>query len=144
MRRWILPLATGASFLAVTLPGVAAPKRTTTHARTRRAPARSTSPATRADLLAGLTDVTGPGVTVTLRPFTGPLEGARPANVLIHDYDVNAVVDALRAAGAEAVAVGDDSPSHLERMVATSAARTGRAPSNGPVKGRSVTVTPGP
>jgi uncharacterized protein YlxW (UPF0749 family) len=126
MRRWILPLATGASLLAPTLPTVAAPKRTTSHARTRRAPARTTSPATRAEMLAGLTGVTGPGVTVTLRPFTGTLEGTRPANVVIHDYDVNAVLDALRAAGAEALAVGDENPAHLERIVATTAARPSR------------------
>ena len=75
-----------------------------------------------AQFLAGLTPVQGPGVVVTLTdskkrlPTTLP-PGITPPN-LIHDTDINQVVNELKAAGAEAIAVNG------QRLVAISAIRT--------------------
>lgn len=67
--------------------------------------------------LSGLTDVYGPGVTITLEDanaanLSGPVE-----YYIIHDSDVRAVVNELLAAGAEAVSING------ERVVATTAIR---------------------
>ena len=67
--------------------------------------------------LSGLTDVYGPGITVTLEDanatnVVGPVE-----YYVIHDSDVRAVVNELLAAGAEAVSING------ERVVATTAIR---------------------
>lgn len=62
----------------------------------------------RARILAGLVPVKGPGVEVTLEdsPRTpGPTDD--PYYFLIHDLDIQAFVNELWAAGAEAVAVND-------------------------------------
>lgn len=57
-------------------------------------------------LFAGLTDVTGPGVVVTLTDSKKDrLLGVDPQSYLIHDRDIRDVVNELRAAGAEAIAV---------------------------------------
>ena len=100
----------------------------------------------KANVLAGQVAVTGPGVVVTLRDSkTAPpkdtgmsqemyLEIIRP--YLIHDQDIQAVINELRAAGAEAIAVND------QRVVATTAIRcvgpsvlVNNVPTNGsPVK----------
>lgn len=56
-----------------------------------------------AKMLAGLTDVEGPGVTVTLRD--GQDAGTLAMERIIHDGDVLRVVNELWAAGAEAVEV---------------------------------------
>jgi uncharacterized protein YlxW (UPF0749 family) len=81
----------------------------------------------KANLLAGLVAVTGPGVVVTLKDSKNPppkpadmsqesyVEMTRP--YLIHDQDIQAVINELRAAGAEAIAVND------QRVVATTAVR---------------------
>jgi uncharacterized protein YlxW (UPF0749 family) len=81
----------------------------------------------KANLLAGLVAVTGPGVVVTLKDSKNPppkpadmsqesyVELTRP--YLIHDQDIQAVINELRAAGAEAIAVND------QRIVATTAVR---------------------
>ncbi|HLJ57846.1 MAG TPA: DUF881 domain-containing protein [Chthonomonadaceae bacterium] len=69
---------------------------------------------------AGLTEVTGPGIVVTLQdskkqsglPFAMPAE-----NYLIHDRDINEVINELRSAGAEAIAVGQ------QRVVNSTAVR---------------------
>jgi uncharacterized protein YlxW (UPF0749 family) len=67
--------------------------------------------------LAGVTVLEGPGVEVRLEDAeTIPL-GQDPANSLVHDFDVAAMVNALFAAGAEGVSVND------ERVVATTAIR---------------------
>ncbi len=65
---------------------------------------------------AGLSAMTGTGFTVTLNDST--LEEAPSGNVndlVIHSYDVQAVVNAMWAAGAEAVSIND------QRVVGTSA-----------------------
>ena len=83
--------------------------------------ANKTSQLAEAQFLAGLTPVQGPGVVVTLRnsrkPFPGKLPAGLAAPNLIHDIDINQVVNGLRAAGAEAIAVNN------QRLVATSAVR---------------------
>ncbi len=74
-----------------------------------------------ARFLAGLTPVQGPGVVVTLNDSQKSLpsmpSGMAPPNI-IHDSDINQVVNELKAAGAEAIAVND------QRLVATSSVRT--------------------
>lgn len=74
-----------------------------------------------AKFLAGLTAVKGPGVIVTLSDSKTPFPGGLPANMqppnIIHDTDINQVVNELKAAGAEAVAVND------QRLVAVSPVR---------------------
>lgn len=73
----------------------------------------------RANFFAGLTAVHGPGLIVTLtdskKPFPmGSLPpGIAPPNI-VHDNDLNTVVNELKAAGAEAVSVND------QRLVAIS------------------------
>jgi uncharacterized protein YlxW (UPF0749 family) len=60
-----------------------------------------------ARVYAGLTEVTGPGVTVTLQDSKKqPMLGVDPQQYLIHDRDINEVINELRSAGAEAIAVG--------------------------------------
>ena len=71
---------------------------------------------------AGLVALTGPGVEITLddapRRADGSLPiGARPDDLVIHQSDVQGVVNAVWAAGADAVAIMD------QRLIATSAVR---------------------
>jgi len=77
-----------------------------------------------AQFLAGLTDVKGPGVVVTLNDSKTPLPAGMPAGILgatppniIHDTDIGQVVNELKAAGAEAISVND------QRLVAVSPVR---------------------
>jgi uncharacterized protein YlxW (UPF0749 family) len=81
----------------------------------------------KANLLAGTVAVTGPGVVVTLRDSKNlpprPKDMSPEAYIelckpyIIHDLDIQAVVNELRAAGAEAIAIND------QRVVATTAVR---------------------
>ena len=78
----------------------------------------------KAQFLAGLTDVKGPGVVVTLNDSKTPLPAGMPAGILgatppniIHDTDIGQVVNELKAAGAEAISVND------QRLVAVSPIR---------------------
>jgi uncharacterized protein YlxW (UPF0749 family) len=67
---------------------------------------------------AGLTEVTGPGVIVTLQDSKKqPMLGVNPESYLIHDRDINEVINELRSAGAEAIAVGS------QRVVNSTAVR---------------------
>ncbi len=73
-------------------------------------------------LSAGLVALTGPGVEITLddaprRPDGSLPIGAQPDDVVIHQSDVQAVVNAVWASGADAVAIMG------ERLIATSAVR---------------------
>jgi uncharacterized protein YlxW (UPF0749 family) len=73
-------------------------------------------------LSAGLVALTGPGVEITLddaptRPDGVLPPGATPDDLVIHQSDVQAVVNAVWAAGADGVAVMG------QRLVATSAVR---------------------
>jgi uncharacterized protein YlxW (UPF0749 family) len=70
----------------------------------------------------GLTQMTGPGVEITLDDAPEQPDGVLPANarpddLVIHQSDVQAVVNAVWASGADAVAVMD------QRLIATSAVR---------------------
>ncbi|WP_346620841.1 DUF881 domain-containing protein [Blastococcus montanus] len=71
---------------------------------------------------AGLTPVSGSGVVITLddapQRSDGSLPGnARPDDLVIHQSDVQAVVNAVWAAGADGVAIMD------QRLISTSAVR---------------------
>lgn len=69
--------------------------------------------------VAGLTAVRGPGVAVTLddAPHGANASGVDPDALVIHQQDVQAVVNALWRGGAEAVMVMD------QRLIATSAVK---------------------
>jgi uncharacterized protein YlxW (UPF0749 family) len=74
------------------------------------------------ELAAGTAAVTGPSVTVTLddapRSADRVLpEGATPDDVVVHQQDIQGVVNALWAGGAEAMQIMD------QRVIATSAVR---------------------
>ena len=71
----------------------------------------------RAEILAGLTDVEGSGVIVTMKDAVGANEGQDPATQIIHDDDIFKVINELRDAGAEAISIND------ERVLATSEIR---------------------
>lgn len=74
----------------------------------------------RAEFLAGLTNVSGPGVVVTLNDAkvdTSQMGGANPENFLLHDEDIRTVINELLASGAEAVSLNG------ERIVSTSSIR---------------------
>ncbi len=69
---------------------------------------------------AGMKPMRGPGLTVTLddSPRTGPLPtNVRPDDLVVHQQDVQAVVNALWAGGAEAMQLMD------QRVISTSAVR---------------------
>ncbi len=68
-----------------------------------------------ARLLAGMLDVEGPGLTITLSDSqaSGGL-GDNPNVYIIHDEDLLRIVNVLSAAGAEAIAIND------QRLLATS------------------------
>jgi len=83
---------------------------------------RARAEAGRLAVLAGLTPVVGPGLTVALddahRDPGSPLpSGVSPDDLVIHQQDVQAVVNALWVGGAEAVQVMD------QRLLSTSAVR---------------------
>lgn len=65
-------------------------------------------------VLAGVTDVKGEGIIVTLDDGDTVLDGS---DVLVHDSDVLTVVNELKAAGAEAISVNG------QRIIATTAIR---------------------
>lgn len=74
----------------------------------------------RAELLAGLSDVKGPGITISLSDVNNrkALGNATEANsTLIHDEDIRRVINELSAAGAEAICINDS------RIISTSAVR---------------------
>ncbi len=75
----------------------------------------------RAELLAGLTPVEGPGLTVSLRHSSRkPARGADRSNYLLHDRDVNFILNALRAAGAEALAISGAGSEGPQRVTSNS------------------------
>ncbi|HTE19804.1 MAG TPA: DUF881 domain-containing protein, partial [Armatimonadota bacterium] len=81
----------------------------------------------RAERLAGLTSIQGPGLVVVLRhsPIRAP-RGVDRRTLMIHDQDLNAVLNALRVAGAEALAVGGRDAAVPERVLVSTAARDDR------------------
>jgi uncharacterized protein YlxW (UPF0749 family) len=74
--------------------------------------------------LAGLLPVEGPGLKITIRD--SPVERLPDVPVeeyMVHDTDLNGVINELKAAGAEALALAGADPDNLQRVIATSAAR---------------------
>ena len=67
----------------------------------------------------GLTAMTGPGITVVLNdaPSNTNIVGVDPNQLVVHQSDIQAVVNALWAGGAEAMSVEG------QRLIATSAVR---------------------
>ncbi|MGI6113463.1 MAG: DUF881 domain-containing protein [Mahellales bacterium] len=71
-------------------------------------------------LMAGLEDVQGPGIEVIIDDSKGPLEDNVDLNsYLVHDEDLLLVVNALNAAGAEAISING------QRIVATTPIKCG-------------------
>lgn len=67
---------------------------------------------------AGLTEVHGPGVILTIDDSKRPTKpGENPNLYIIHDDDMLKIINELRAAGAEAISIND------QRLVATSEIR---------------------
>lgn len=71
----------------------------------------------RAENLAGLTEVHGSGISVTLEDAKMPEGAISPELYILHDSDVRTVVNELLAAGAEGISING------ERIIATSAIR---------------------
>ncbi len=72
-----------------------------------------------AEILAGLVDVKGPGVMVSLDDAKNRngTSGIEANSTLIHDEDIRRVINELSAAGAEAISVNDS------RIISTTAVR---------------------
>jgi len=66
---------------------------------------------------AGLGAVHGPGLEVVLNDAPGPIVGVDPNQLVVHQSDLQGVVNALWAGGAEAMTVAS------QRIIATSAVR---------------------
>ena len=71
----------------------------------------------RAENLAGLTEVRGTGITLTLEDAKMPDGAVSPELYILHDSDVRTVVNELLAAGAEGLSING------ERIIATTAIR---------------------
>lgn len=68
--------------------------------------------------LAGLSDVQGPGVIVTINDSKQPIQPGQDPNLfLVHDEDLLKVANELKAAGAEALSLND------QRLISTSEIR---------------------
>lgn len=76
----------------------------------------------RAELLAGLTPVQGPGVIIKLRnsPRAAP-KGVDRKALQVQVQDFNAILNTLRAAGAEALAIGGEGRAEMERVLVSTA-----------------------
>jgi uncharacterized protein YlxW (UPF0749 family) len=83
-----------------------------------------------AKALAGLSPVQGPGLKIILRD-SPPEEQQRIPNLpaeemagfLIHDQDLNGLINELKAAGAQALAISGADGKHFERIVAMTTTR---------------------
>ncbi len=63
---------------------------------------------TEGNKITGMTEVTGPGVTITLTDGKGIATSTlNPSQVIVHDLDVLSVVNELINAGAEAISIND-------------------------------------
>ena len=70
----------------------------------------------------GLTEVTGPGVTITLTDSNiDPSTVFDPSLLLLHDIDILSIVNELRNTGAEAIAIND------QRVLTTTSIKCGGA-----------------
>ncbi len=57
--------------------------------------------------ITGMTEVTGPGVTITLTDGKGISSTLNPSELIVHDIDILSVVNELINAGAEAISIND-------------------------------------
>ncbi len=77
--------------------------------------------------MAGLAPVQGPGIKVTLRDSTETNRaGLTPEDyetLLVHDQDINGLLNELKAAGAEALAISGANGENKQRVVVTTTAR---------------------
>jgi uncharacterized protein YlxW (UPF0749 family) len=79
-------------------------------------------------ILSGLTPLHGPGLVITLRdtPHQNQIPKGpdyNPEAGLIHDQDLAAIMNELKAAGAEAIAISGADRSRPQRVIQNSAAR---------------------
>ncbi|KAB3538581.1 DUF881 domain-containing protein [Alkaliphilus pronyensis] len=71
-------------------------------------------------MLAGVTDLQGPGIIVKLSDSTRELyEGEDPNDLLIHQRDVLMIINELKVAGAEAIAVNGQRIIHTSEIKCT-------------------------
>lgn len=68
-------------------------------------------------VLAGITDLRGEGIIITLEDGENVQEGSARTDTLVHDSDLLTVANELMVAGAEAVSIND------ERIISTSSIR---------------------
>lgn len=83
----------------------------------RAATERITAELNKLRVMAGLTKVRGPGVIVWLTDALKPVSKENPSLGIVHDTDLLMIVNELRNAGAEAIAINN------QRVVATTAIR---------------------
>ncbi|MEZ8220647.1 Uncharacterized conserved protein YlxW, UPF0749 family [Candidatus Fervidibacteria bacterium JGI MDM2 JNZ-1-D12] len=83
----------------------------------RAATERITAELNKLRVMAGLTKVRGPGVIVWLTDASKPVSAENPSLGIVHDTDLLMIVNELRNAGAEAIAINN------QRVVATTAIR---------------------
>ena len=63
---------------------------------------------TEGNKMIGLTEVNGPGVTVTLTDSKKDISSSlNPSDLVVHDLDVLSVINELKNAGAEAISIND-------------------------------------
>ena len=63
---------------------------------------------TEGNKMIGLTEVNGPGVTVTLTDSKKDISSSlNPSDIVVHDLDVLSVINELKNAGAEAISIND-------------------------------------
>jgi len=77
-------------------------------------------------MVSGLTPVHGPGLVITMRDTTQQIAIAKGDDLqagLIHDQDLAAMLNELKAAGAEALAISGADRSAPQRVIVNSAAR---------------------
>ena len=75
-------------------------------------------------MVSGLTPVHGPGLVITMRDTTQQIPKGDDAQAgLIHDQDLAAMLNELKAAGAEALAISGADRSAPQRVIVNSAAR---------------------
>lgn len=78
-------------------------------------------------LLSGLAPVRGPGLRITLRDSTiSQRSGLSPEDfdsLLVHDQDINGLLNELKAAGAEALAISGADGDNKQRVIVTTTAR---------------------
>jgi len=65
-------------------------------------------------LIAGLTDVKGPGIVIKLDDAPARLDGVDPSQLIIHEQDIRIILNDLKKAGAQAISING------ERIVAIS------------------------